>query len=91
MSDAIELQKAIHEFGQFVNSLSAIKARNVALAERDAEVKAIEVEIPREEALNCFLKKCPHYKRFRNQLADSRGEQKVFFFVPDLWKEAQAR
>jgi hypothetical protein len=91
MSDAMEIQKAIHEFAQFVNFLSAMKARHVAFGERDAEAKPFTVEVPRDEALNCFLKTRQHYNRFRNQLSESRGEQEVFFFDPDLWKEAQGR
>ena len=86
MSEALELQRAKHEFRQFIRRPSASQARNTGPGETDSEAPRT-VDIPRADALNCFLRKRPHFERFRAELAKVRAQQQTFTFVAELWEK----
>jgi hypothetical protein len=84
MSENLERQTAIHEFGQTLTRLLASQARNTAPGERDAPVDP-GVPVKSEELLNCFLRKKPEFVRFRKALADSISTSNQYSLNKDRW------
>jgi hypothetical protein len=68
MSENLEKQRAIHEFGNLQVRLFASQARNVEIGGRDAPLD-LGIPVKSQEVLDCFLRKNPHYERFRGALA----------------------
>ena len=86
MSQTLLLQKAQHEYRQFIRGLSAFRARHVEIGEPDPPVEPF-VEVQPKHALDAFLIRHPEYNQFREQLLDVRSEQEKFFFIEERWQE----
>jgi hypothetical protein len=68
MSENMERQKALHEFGTLQVRLFAVQARMVEIGGRDEPIDP-GVPVKSQEVLNCFLSKNPRFKPFRDALA----------------------
>jgi hypothetical protein len=68
MSEKLERDRAIHEFGSLEVRLFATQARMTELGGRDAPIN-LGVPVKSQEVLDCFLRKNPHFERFRDALA----------------------
>lgn len=86
MNPKRRLQKAIHEYEQFILSLQAFTARHVTTRTPDPPIEPI-VEVPRREALNCFLKIHPEFSDLHHQLLEVRDGQEMFFFAKKRWRD----
>lgn len=79
MSDRI-LQKAEYEYRQFINELSAFKARHVTLAEPDPPAIPF-VPVGQDEALAVFWAQNPQYRDYQVELL------KEYYFDKEKWEE----
>ena len=88
VNERLDVQKAKYKYRNFLNDLSASKARNTTMGEVDPPVCAI-IDVGRDEALDCFLKQRPKYECFRKQLKEIRKNQPTFTFNKELWQKAK--
>ncbi len=92
MSEKLLVQRAPHEYAQFISWLNPCPAYNVALGGRDkVEVAAPSHMVSRGAMLNAFLAARPEFASLRGALADVNTEQGEFPVDTARWDSLMTR
>jgi hypothetical protein len=90
MSEKLLVQRAQHEYAQFISGLNPCPAYNVALGGRD-QVAAPSHLVSRGEMLSAFLATRPEFACQRAALADVNLEQGQFPVETARWNSLTTR